>query len=293
MRVVAEIHYQNSCQSRFSGMYLVFEVFQDKAFKEMLAVSSPCAPAEARRWIFFDFSQGNLENLVGNLEGIFRGFFLIHRTKAHKFRGKFRSIFRTKIRSSKKIFRARFTLRTCHLNSFLSRFTSMSLGFGSLLFLPCSHKHAVAHMVFGLHPQKKAEKPKNSNFSSFSNFRPESGSSFCSRPMVSGILTKQRAQSTHPIDNGNRISITNAKAVPDVLVDEKYWGPKDVVYPWWEFRPRKKIFSPPPPKFPTNTLLAARPPPPARETPPPVGIFKKNRPPPSTPGTSDSPEQKK
>ena len=24
---------------------------------------------------FFDFSQGNLENLVGNLEGIFRGFF--------------------------------------------------------------------------------------------------------------------------------------------------------------------------------------------------------------------------
>ena len=34
----------------------------------------PCAPAEARRWFFFDFSQGNLENLVGNLEGIFRDF---------------------------------------------------------------------------------------------------------------------------------------------------------------------------------------------------------------------------
>ena len=29
---------------------------------------------------FFYFSQGNLENLVGNLEGIFRGFFLTHRT---------------------------------------------------------------------------------------------------------------------------------------------------------------------------------------------------------------------
>ena len=63
---------------------------------------------------FFDFSQGNLENLVGNLEGIFRGFFLTHRTKAQKFRGKFRSIFRKKIRGSKKIFRAKFTLQTCH-----------------------------------------------------------------------------------------------------------------------------------------------------------------------------------
>ena len=77
--------------------------------------SSPCAPAEAHRWIFFAFSQGNLGNLVGNLEGIFRGFFLTHRTKAQKFRGKFRSIFRTKIRGSKKIFRAKFTLPTCHL----------------------------------------------------------------------------------------------------------------------------------------------------------------------------------
>ena len=78
---------------------------------------SPCAPAEARRWIFFDFSQGNLENWVGNLEGIFRGFFLTHRTKAQNFGEKFRSIFRKKIRGSKKIFRAKFTLQTCHLNS--------------------------------------------------------------------------------------------------------------------------------------------------------------------------------
>ena len=65
---------------------------------------------------FFDFSQGNLENLVGNLEGIFWGFFLTHRTKAQTFRGKFRSIFRKKIRGSKNIFRAKFTLQTCHLN---------------------------------------------------------------------------------------------------------------------------------------------------------------------------------
>ena len=63
-------------------------------------------------YFFLIFLQGNLENLVGNLEGILRGFFLTHRTKAQKIRGKFRSIFR----SSKKIFRAKFTLQTCHLN---------------------------------------------------------------------------------------------------------------------------------------------------------------------------------
>ena len=68
---------------------------------------------------FFDFPQGNLENLVGNLEGIFRGFFLTHRTKAQKFRGKFRSILRKKIRGSKKIFRGKFTLQMCHLSQLL------------------------------------------------------------------------------------------------------------------------------------------------------------------------------
>ena len=61
-----------------------------------------------------------MENLAGNLEEIFRGFFLTHRTKAQKFpgefRGEFRSILCKKIRGSKKIFRAKFTLQTCHLN---------------------------------------------------------------------------------------------------------------------------------------------------------------------------------
>ena len=32
------VHYQNSCQSHFSGVCLVFEVFQERACKEMLAV---------------------------------------------------------------------------------------------------------------------------------------------------------------------------------------------------------------------------------------------------------------
>ena len=50
---------------------------------------------------------------MGNLEGIFRGFFLTHRTKAQKFRGKFQSIFRKKIRSSKKILRTIHQAVTC------------------------------------------------------------------------------------------------------------------------------------------------------------------------------------
>ena len=62
---------------------------------------------------------------MGNLEGIFRGCFLTHRTKAQKIRGKFRSIFRKKIRGSKKIFRAKFTLQTCHLK-FLWGITQLS-----------------------------------------------------------------------------------------------------------------------------------------------------------------------
>ena len=59
---------------------------------------------------------------MGNLEGIFRGFFLTHRTKAQKLGGKFRSIFRKKIRGLKNIFRAKFTLQTCHLKNY-ARYT--------------------------------------------------------------------------------------------------------------------------------------------------------------------------
>ena len=32
------MYYPNSCQSRFSGVYLVFEVVQEREFKDMLAV---------------------------------------------------------------------------------------------------------------------------------------------------------------------------------------------------------------------------------------------------------------
>ena len=86
---------------------------------------------------FFDFSQGNLENLAGNLEGIFRGFFLTHRTKAQKFRGKFRGIFRKKIRGSEKIFRAKFTLQTCHLKG--KRFITWSSLWGRLHVMSCDY----------------------------------------------------------------------------------------------------------------------------------------------------------
>ena len=82
--------------------------------KGVSPICSSCAPAEARRWIFFIFSQGNLESLVGNLEGIFWDFFW---PTEQKYRRKFRSIFCKKIRSSKKnILRAKFTLQKCHLN---------------------------------------------------------------------------------------------------------------------------------------------------------------------------------
>ena len=74
---------------------------------------------------FFDFSQGNLENLVGNWRE-FCGIFMTHRTKAQKFRGNFRIIFRNKIRSSKNIFRAKFTLQTCHLNHLRAIYTNPS-----------------------------------------------------------------------------------------------------------------------------------------------------------------------
>ena len=41
-------------------------------------IEAPVLPALLQKLVsdfFFDFSQGNLENLVGNLEGIFRDFF--------------------------------------------------------------------------------------------------------------------------------------------------------------------------------------------------------------------------
>ena len=46
----------------------------------------------------------------------FAGFFLTHEIKAQNFRGKIRSIFREKIRASKKIFRANFVLQPCRPN---------------------------------------------------------------------------------------------------------------------------------------------------------------------------------
>ena len=79
-------------------------------------VRSPCAPAEARRWSFWIFAQGNLA-------GIFRDF-SDPQNKDSKISGKFRSIFRKKIRSSIKFFRAKFALQMCHLKN--SRFSEIS-----------------------------------------------------------------------------------------------------------------------------------------------------------------------
>ena len=58
---------------------------------------------------------------------------------------------------------------------------------------------------------------------------------------------------------------------------------------WWEFRPRKKIFSPPPPNSPQTPFQPLAPlPPPGRETPPP-GIFYLQIVPPPAPRTPASP----
>ena len=46
----AEIDYRNSCQSPFSGMYLVFEVFQEGEFKEMLAILISLCKHVSRFW---------------------------------------------------------------------------------------------------------------------------------------------------------------------------------------------------------------------------------------------------
>ena len=46
---------------------------------------SPCAPAEARRWFFFDFGEGHF---VGNLTGILWDFFWSHQNKGSKISGK-------------------------------------------------------------------------------------------------------------------------------------------------------------------------------------------------------------
>ena len=65
---------------------------------------SPCAPAEARRWIFFDVSQGDLENLVGNLEGIFRDFFWPTEQRLKKFGENFGAFFIRRFVARKKSF---------------------------------------------------------------------------------------------------------------------------------------------------------------------------------------------
>ena len=87
-------------------------------------------------WSISIFLLALLQKLVGNFFLIFRreireiwwefwrefcGIFSDDRIKAQQFRGKFRGIFRKKIRSSKKIFRAKFTLQMCHLKVFQGR----------------------------------------------------------------------------------------------------------------------------------------------------------------------------
>ena len=76
----------------FRGLTLIFVSFSPRS----------CRSSSVN--FFLAFSQGNLENFVGNLEGIFRGFFLTHRTRAQKFRGNFGAFFVRKFVARKKSF---------------------------------------------------------------------------------------------------------------------------------------------------------------------------------------------
>ena len=80
---------------------------------------------------FFWFFAGKFGKFNGKFGGNFPGIFSDPQNKGSKFSGKFRSIFRKKIRGSKKIFRAKFTLQTCHLNDLgrfqIARFNSLAI----------------------------------------------------------------------------------------------------------------------------------------------------------------------
>ena len=82
--------------------FVIFVVFG--GLRSETLVFSPCTPAEARQWIFFDFSKGNLENLVGNLEGIFWGFFWPTEQRLKKFGENFGAFFVRKFVARKKSF---------------------------------------------------------------------------------------------------------------------------------------------------------------------------------------------
>ena len=72
-----------------------------------LKIASPCAPAEARRWIFWRFLGGKFGvNFADSFDP--QNFRLKH------FGENFGAFFRRKIRASKKIIRANFVLQTCH-----------------------------------------------------------------------------------------------------------------------------------------------------------------------------------
>ena len=71
----------------------------------------------AREWaLWADQQTQELDRVIhGNFGGNFAGFFLTHRIKAQKIRGKFRAFFIRKSVAQTKIFRAKFTLQTCTL----------------------------------------------------------------------------------------------------------------------------------------------------------------------------------
>ena len=55
----AEIHYQESCQSRFSGLYLVFEVFQERNVRKCWQLPISFCKRASHFWGFSDKKLGH------------------------------------------------------------------------------------------------------------------------------------------------------------------------------------------------------------------------------------------
>ena len=90
---------------------------------------------------FFFFFEGKFRRKFG---GTFRDIFDPMKIKTQTFRGQFRSIFRGKFRSSKKIFRANFVLQTCHPDVLVVLQQSAGCRIcvtGPLLTLPCGETY--------------------------------------------------------------------------------------------------------------------------------------------------------
>ena len=277
------------------------------------AFFSPCAPAEVRRSIFLDFLEGNF---VGNLAGILRDFFRTHK-KTQIFRGKFWSFFREKLRSPKKIFRAKIRSADMPPNTSSRKNEEKKSGDKS------ANKSSAS-------PKPHPSKPHPCNMPQAKTEIALQFSECCAAEIalqhslvctVDVILTKSCAAASEklhcniakaalqesgaflPLSCGfqaptfghPRLGPAEKSGSPKIKIREKSVLPKtDPNGPnlGGNFGPEKKYLAPPPPPNSPQTpgtLPAPCPPSPARRETPPPGIFNKESSPPPSPSVSVPP----